>query len=78
MEINEIAEGLDRDTHPRDGFFVIEGLTEKLLKGLIGTLAELSQKLSKTPGSLVENGQRQPSDLISKSLNASRRSFLSP
>jgi len=46
MEINEITEGLDRDNHPRDGLFVVEGLTEKLLKGLIGALAELSQELS--------------------------------
>jgi hypothetical protein len=46
MEINEITERLDRDNHPGDGFFVIESLTEKLLKGLIGTLAELSQEFS--------------------------------
>ena len=46
MEINEIAEGLDRDNHPRDGLFVIEGLTGKLLKRLIGALAKLSQELS--------------------------------
>lgn len=46
MKINEITEGLDRDNHPGDGFFVIEGLTEKLFKGLIGALAELAQELS--------------------------------
>ena len=49
MEINEVPEGLDRDNHPWDGFFVIEGLTEELLKGLLGALAELSQQLSVKP-----------------------------
>ena len=49
VEVNQITESLDRDNHPREGFVVIEGLTEKLLESLIGDLAEFAQELSLKP-----------------------------
>ena len=49
VEIDQIAEGLDRDHHPGHGFFSIKGRLEELLERLIGALAELPQKLSIKP-----------------------------
>ncbi len=49
VKVDQIPEGLDRDHSPWDGFFLIQGLTEELLKRLVGALTELSQKLSIKP-----------------------------
>jgi len=49
VEVDEIAKGLDRDHDPRRGFFLIQGLTEKLFQAIVGAAAEFSQKLSIEP-----------------------------
>ncbi len=46
VKVNQIPKGLDRDHSPRYAFLSIQGLTEKLLERLVGTLAEPPQELS--------------------------------